>query len=212
MPAVLPGGRVSPFHNVSQLWVFDEIANTPTADKDATFYELHVCADGSWCCSPNASQKCCLADGNGDVILNLRDILPIAKAVTVTVAGVKSGSTATISFTTSVAAVTKIATETVTDAGRETLGVSTDAVANANACPKDRSTIVVASVGAVLGACLIASLIALGVVLQRQKGHRRAEARGMFYLPSTPPVEMDSRYVVELDSRAKHELGGRPVS
>lgn len=146
--------------------------------------------------------------------MNLRDILPIAKAVTVTAAGGKAATTATISFTTSVAAVTDVATETVTGAGKETQGagasVGVDAGTGAEVCPKDRSTVVGASVGAVLGACLIASLISLGVVLRRQKGDRRGEAKGMLYLPGTPPVEMDSRYVVELDSRAKHELGGQP--
>lgn len=77
-------------------------------------------------------------------------------------------------------------------------------------CPEDKSTVVGASVGAVLGAGLIASLIALGLVLKRQKamGVGLDGKPAGYYPAGINPAEMDSRYVVELDSRAKHELEG----
>lgn len=84
--------------------------------------------------------------------------------------------------------------------------------ATAEECPEDKSTVVGASVGAVLGAGLIASLIALGLVLKRQRGMAMGVGpdgkRAVYYPAGMDPAEMDSRYVVELDSRAKHELEG----
>lgn len=173
------------------------------ADTGALTYNLHTCEDANWCCSPDGDKCCSLTH----ITLNPRDVLPLVKAVTQTVAGAttKTGSGSVV-------------TETETKTIKVDAAGQTTAVSGATAeeeCPKDNSTVVGASVGAVLGAGLMASLIALGMVLRRQRrvvggiGRVGADGKGAFHPAGTVPAEMDSRYVVELDSRAKHELSGQ---
>lgn len=176
-------------------------------DTGAITYNLHTCEDASWCCSPDGNKCCSLPH----IALNPRDVIPFAKPITVTVAG---GTTMTASNTGSgTAAVVTETTTTTKVVGAA--GETADVCSAAGACPKDNSTVVGASVGAVLGAGLVASLIALGFVLRRQRKTVAlvgADGKGAFHPAGTVPVEMDSRYVVELDSRAKHELGGNIYS
>ena len=165
------------------------------ADTGALTYNLHTCEDANWCCSPDGDKCCSLTH----IKLNPRDVLPLVKAVTQTVAGAttKTGSGSVM---------TETETKTIKlDAAGQTTAVSGATVAEV--CPKDNSTVV----GAVLGAGLVASLIALGMVLRRQRnvmGGVGSDGKGAFHPAGTVPAEMDSRYVVELDSRAKHELAG----
>lgn len=169
------------------------------ADTGALTYNLHTCEDANWCCSPDGDKCCSLTH----IKLNPRDVLPLVKAVTQTVAGAttKTGSGSVV---------TETETKTIKlDATRQTTAVS--GATAAEVCPKDNSTVVGASVGAVLGAGLVASLIALRMVLRRQRngmGGVGSDGKGAFHPAGTVPAEMDSRYVVELDSRAKHELAG----
>ncbi|OBT76063.1 hypothetical protein VF21_03492 [Pseudogymnoascus sp. 05NY08] len=181
-------------------------------NNGALTYNLHSCEDANWCCSPDGNKCCSLPH----ITLNPRDVLPIAKAITQTVAG---GTTVTMTMTGSAGVVTetetKIETKTVKlDAAGQTTAVSqSSSGATTEECPKDNTAVVGASVGAVLGAALVASLIALGMVLRRQRrgggGVVGGDGKGAFHPAGTVPVEMDSRYVVELDSRAKHELAGQ---
>ncbi|KFY30239.1 hypothetical protein V493_02048 [Pseudogymnoascus sp. VKM F-4281 (FW-2241)] len=136
-----------------------------------------------------------------------RDVLPIVKPMTLTVTSKVTGmgGAAAVAETE-----TKMETKTVkVNAAGQTTAVTG---VTAEECLEDKSTVVGASVGAVLGAGLIASLIALGLVLKRQKGLAMGvgpDGRRAAYYPAGMDIaEMDSRYVVELDSRAKHELEG----
>jgi hypothetical protein len=177
-------------------------------DTGALTYNLHSCEDANWCCSPDGDKCCSLPH----ITLNPRDVLPIAKAITRTVQG--SGTTMTGSAAVVTETETKIETKTVKlDAAGQTTAVSqSGSGATTEECPKNNTAVVGASVGAVLGAGLIASLIALGMVLRRQRratGVLGGDGKGAFHPAGTVPAEMDSRYVVELDSRAKHELAGQ---
>ncbi|KFX96205.1 hypothetical protein V490_03469 [Pseudogymnoascus sp. VKM F-3557] len=198
-------------------------------DVGALQYNLHACEDANWCCSGSGG-KCC-ADKH--IKFNPRTVLPpFGAPVTVTVSAGTSGTGST-----KVVTETETKTVGVDDAGKTAVvcssadakptaevcssadakptadGATADGKVTAEECPKDNTTVVGASVGAVLGAGLIASLIALGVVLRKQKrtgGFMGVgpDGKGVFYPAGTVPAEMDSRYVVELDSRAKHELEG----
>ncbi|OBT62447.1 hypothetical protein VE03_08624 [Pseudogymnoascus sp. 23342-1-I1] len=178
----------------------DVACQTYCANTGAITYNLHTCEDANWCCSPDGDKCCSLTH----IKLNPRDVLPLVQAVTQTIAGA-------ITKTGTAAVVTQTETKTVKlDAAGQTTAVS--GPTTAEECPKDNSTVVGASVGAVLGAGLLASLIALGMVLRRQRktgAFVGADGKGAFYPAGIVPAEMDSRYVVELDSRAKHELSGQ---
>jgi hypothetical protein len=91
-------------------------------------------------------------------------------------------------------------------------GTTSVTATNATSCPYDNSTVVGASVGAVLGGSLVASLVVLLFVVKR----RRKRNQEMPFL-NVPQAGRESGSRVEMDSGSKalgtaaQEIDGRQV-
>lgn len=103
------------------------------------------------------------------------------------------------------------ATVTVTAYGSS--GTTSITATNATSCPHDNSTVVGASVGAVLGGSLVASLVVLLFVVVKRRRKRNQE---MPFL-NVPQAGRESKSRVEMDSgsnalgTAAQEIDGRQV-
>jgi hypothetical protein len=147
------------------------------------FYALQPCADGTWCCNNLSSTSCC-KNNQGDFAFNLTS-LSLGQS--------QKSPTSTLTVTSGVATVTSSSTCSVSAGSEKT-------------CPADKSTVIGASVGAILGTLLIVSLCALFFV------SRRLREQGQKHVDSD--TGMAGEWRTELDATKgvmKYEIDGREV-